>query len=261
MFHIESLQNPRVKNLVKLRQKSHRLKQQLFIIEGEREINEALQSKVSILEFYTCLSCAKITLKFAPSTQIFEVSESVFKKISYRENHDGHIAVARYYESPLSELSLSKKPLIIVLENLEKPGNLGALIRTAEAANIDAIICCHPSIDLFNPNVIRSSQGLIFHVPIITTDNPSCLAFLKENQITPYTTNTKASQTHWELPKDSPCALIFGSEKEGLSHFWLQNPSTESVTIPMWGKADSLNLSVAASILIYECRRPRTSKP
>ena len=260
MPYIESRQNPRIKNLVKLRNKSHRLKQQLFIIEGEREIKEALQSKVTVVEFYTCLSNGSITLKFEPSTEVFEVSESVFKKISYRENHDGHIAVARYYESQLTDLSLSKKPLILVLEDLEKPGNLGALIRTAEAAKVDAIICCQPHIDPFNPNVIRSSQGLIFHIPIITTDNPSCLTFLKKNLITPYVTNIKATQTHWELPKDSSLALILGSEKKGLSSFWLQNPHTKSVGIPMWGRADSLNLSVAASILIYECRRPRDLK-
>ena len=148
MNQIESRQNPRIKNLVKLRNKSHRIKQQLFIIEGKREINEALQSKVVILEFYTFLPATKHTLKLAPTTEILYVSEHVFKKISYRDNYDGHIAVARYYDTPFTKLSLSQKPLILVLENVEKPGNLGALIRTAEAAKIDAIICCQP----YNPN-------------------------------------------------------------------------------------------------------------
>lgn len=260
MNHIESRQNPRIKNLVKLRNKSHRIKQQLFIIEGKREINEALQSKVVILEFYTFLPATKHTIELAPTTEILYVSEHVFKKISYRDNYDGYIAVARYYDFPLTKLSLSQKPLILVLENVEKPGNLGALIRTAEAAKVDAIICCQPSIDPFNPNVIRSSQGLIFHIPIITTDNASCLAFLKKHRIVPYIASIGATKAHWELPKKSPCALILGSEKSGLSSFWLQNADTRSVSIQMWGKADSLNLAVAASILIYECRRPKNSE-
>jgi RNA methyltransferase, TrmH family len=260
---ITSLQNPRIKNVLKLQAKSReRRKQNLMVIEGLREISRAQQSGFVLREIfvYRGLSDAKLleeTITLLDTCQIFEISFLVFEKLAYREGSEGVIAIAETKYLNTSNLVLSERPLLLILESVEKPGNLGAVMRTADAAGIDAVIICDPLTDLFNPNTIRSSVGCIFSVPVLTDTSDHIQHWLKQKGIIAYAAalSTKAIPYH-QLDYTSPTAFIMGTESTGLSDSWLKYCKS-LVLIPMNGIADSLNVSVSAAILIYEAIRQR----
>lgn len=257
METISSLQNQKIKNVIRLSEKaSERNKQQLFTIEGWREITIAASSGISFEQIYICnelfgnkdtssIHCNNISL----------VTPDVFKKMAYREKSDGIIAVAKLTPSSLNHIKLSSNPLIIVIENVEKPGNLGAILRTADAANADAVIICDMHTDLYNPNVIRASIGTLFSVQIACSDNAAVLAWLKKNNIKPYAAALTANALYQNTNLAKPIAIVMGTEADGLSDFWLNN--AEQIKIPMKGKIDSLNVSTACAILTFEAMRQR----
>ncbi len=253
---ISSLQNPKVKNLVKLIEKSsERRSQNLIVVEGQRELGLAISAGMEIEQLYFCadLGANEHELK---ALQYFEVSREVFAKVAYREKSDGYIALLkpRYYA--LDTLVLSENPFIIILESLEKPGNLGAILRTADAANIDAVVICDPKTDIYNPNAIRSSVGCIFTVPIVVTTNEEVKNWLVKNNINHYSAALTARKIYTEIDFNLPSAIIMGTEATGLSDFWL-NDTNNQIKIPMEGKIDSLNVSISTAILTFEAKRQR----
>lgn len=254
--YISSLQNPKVKNLVKLIEKSSERKaQNLIVIEGLRELGLAISAGMEIYQLYFCPSIGA-NEKELKAQQYFEVSKEVFAKLAYRENSDGYIALLkpRYYT--LENLPLTKNPFIIILESVEKPGNLGAIMRTADAANIDAVIICDPRTDIYNPNAIRSSVGCIFTVPIVVSTNEEVKAWLDKKGINHYAAALTATKFYTDTNFKESSAVIMGTEATGLSDFWLNN-STSQIKIPMEGKIDSLNVSISTAVLTFEAKRQR----
>ncbi len=259
---INSKQNPKVKQLVKLRERKHRDTQEKFLIEGIREINAALDANVPICEYFICEDFIKskeaksLHLKISNSSiPIIELGPDVFEKCAYRENPDGIIAVSQKWEQSLDELTKEKQPIFLVLENIEKPGNLGAILRVSKGLGANAIICTENNIDFFNPNVIRASQGLVFSSNLISTNNEPLLTFLVENHFNISVTTPSAKETIWNSNLQAPLALVFGSENLGVSDFWLNANGIEKTKIPIKPNVDSLNLASAASIYLYEAVR------
>jgi TrmH family RNA methyltransferase len=258
---ITSLQNAAIKNIVKLAKSKERKEQQLFVIEGARELLLALAGGYIIDSVYVC------TQIFAKSKypdvvdsiardKIFTISPAVFEKIAYRENSDGIVAVAKPKSHGLADIKLSANPFVIVLESVEKPGNLGAILRTADAAAVDGVIVCDPQTDLYNPNVIRSSVGTLFTVQTAVCTSSEAVEWLQQNKITSYAAELQAAEFYQDVDFTYPSAIIMGTEAEGLSDFWLQN-AEKRIKIPMRGKIDSLNVSVSAAILTFEAMRQR----
>lgn len=262
---INSPQNPRIKNLVRLREGKHRRRQGQFIVEGLRELQRALQAGVPISEFYACepLWADPETLDLAeaidalPGVERFQVAEPAFRKASARENPDGVLAVAPMPVRTLDDLVLSPTPLLLIVEHVEKPGNLGTLMRTADAAGVDAVVVTDPVTDLYSPNSIRASQGAVFSVPSIVADNAAVRQWLAARSIQPVATTPDADALHWQVDLAGPTAILMGSEAQGLSPFWLDDPSVRRARIPMHGHADSLNVSAAAAIFLFEAVRQR----
>lgn len=257
MKHIEritSLQNERVKNLVKLQKSSERKKQNLILIEGWREIKQAIDKGFQIEAFY--LNEEKDKDVNLLSGKIYQLALPVFEKVAYRENTEGVIAVARPEFFSFDTLKLRENPLLIVLESVEKPGNLGAVLRTAEAAAVDAVIVCDPLTDIYNPNVIRSSLGCVFSVPIVACSNRDAIQYLKKKNIRTYAAELNASKRYDLSDYSQPAAIVLGTESTGLSEEWI-NAADEKIIIPMLGSHDSLNVSVSAAILTYEALRQR----
>ncbi len=265
---IVSKSNERIKTLVKLQDRRSREHFQKFIIEGLREVERALESKVKLLEIYFCPelfskneSVSTVQRAYNLGLQITEVTRDVFEKISFREGPDGILAVGLPYVLDFDQIALTQKPLILVIEAIEKPGNLGALIRTAEAAGVEAILMSDPVVDLFNPQVIRASQGLVFKLPIIVSENDKVLDFLLQNNIQILATTPHVKEPYWSVDMQGPTAILLGSEKSGLSEFWLeknaQNKKIVPITIPMLGSSDSLNVNAAATIVLFEAVRQR----
>ena len=262
MEKISSLQNPRIKNIQRLIAKSRERKEQnLFIIEGARELSLAQAGTYTFDSVYVCPELFATTdytkiLDTTNKKNIFELTPAIFEKIAYRGGSDGVIALAHTKTHSLSELQMSENPFIIVLEAVEKPGNLGAILRTADAAGVDAVIICDPLTDLYNPNVIRSSVGCIFTVTVAVTDNQSTFNFLKQAGITSFAAELQASQWYQETDFRHPSAIIMGTEADGLTSFWL-NQASARIKIPMRGAIDSLNVSVSTAILSFEAMRQR----
>lgn len=253
---ITSLQNPKVKNLVKLSEKSsERRSQNLIIVEGQREIQIAVDAGFNIEQLYFCESLGANQSQFI-SKSYFEISKEVFSKIAYRENSDGYIAVLQPNYFSLENLNLPQNPFIIILESVEKPGNLGAILRTADAANIDALIVCDPKTDIYNPNAIRSSIGCVFSVPLVTSTSQEVFEWLKNKRINSYAAALIATKEYTEINFKESSAIIMGTEATGLTPFWLEN-ADEQIKIPMLGKIDSLNVSTSTAILTFEALRQR----
>ncbi|MFH1583087.1 MAG: RNA methyltransferase [Candidatus Falkowbacteria bacterium] len=253
---IESLQNEKIKNIVKLREVGReRKKQGLFLIEGWREINLALKAGVEIESLYYSPDYIKQELAFNQE-KIIEVSKKVFDKISYRENPDGFLAVAKAKQKKLENIKLSPKPLIIVLEAVEKPGNLGAILRTADAIGADAVIINDIKTDIYNPNVIRASQGTVFTVPTVLSLIEETVKFFKNNKIKILATTPEAEKQYTEADYKAGCAIIMGAEDKGLSKKWLSS-ADEKIKIKMRGQIDSLNVSVSAAVVLFEAVRQR----
>lgn len=256
---ITSTQNPKIKSLLALDKPRERRKQQLFIIEGKREIQWAIEAGYKIGTVFYCeeiipekeLGDALINQRLA-----IPVTKEVFDKIAIRENSGGVIAVAEMRAHSINQIKLSKTPLILILESVEKPGNLGALLRTADAAAIDAVISCDPQTDFYNPNVIRSSVGCVFTKQIASATSEETIAWLKKNGISIFCTYLKASKPYHEVDYTNSCAIVMGTEATGLSDLWVAN-SNANIIIPMLGKIDSMNVSTSAAVVVFEAIRQR----
>jgi len=253
---ITSLQNPRIKHIVKLRDdKKQRLGDGLLLVEGYDEIELA---RAAGHNPQTILSAPEIATRQLsdPNTEILTVSRSVFEKISYRDNPDGWLGIFSIPHTSVDDLMLSDSPLVIVAESIEKPGNLGAILRTADAAQIDALLVCDPRVDIWNPNVVRASRGTVFSVPVIECENSAALKWIRSQKLRVLSATPAAESVYSDIDLREPIAIVVGTENEGLTDFWLENADMR-VKIPMFGKVNSLNVSVSTALIVYEALRQR----
>ncbi len=259
MKQITSIQNPFIKSLVLLQEKSKARKQSgIFLIEGKREIEIAMKGgyEVETILFLPALISVVEARKLSKSADLIEISKEVYQKLAYRDTTEGILALAKTKSLQLSDLKLSENPLILVAEAPEKPGNIGALLRTADAANLDAVIIANPKSDLYNPNIVRSSVGCLFTNQIATGTTDEIITFLKERKIAIYCATLQNSTSYHTQDYTTPTALVVGTEATGLTEEW-RKAATQNIIIPMQGEIDSMNVSVAAAILIFEAKRQR----
>lgn len=263
MKEITSVQNPYIKSLALLQEKSkERKKTGTFLIEGIREIELALKGgyELDTVLFLPEINPEEQIVKLVGNkTQLIEISKEVYQKLAYRDTTEGILAVAKSKSFSLADLKLPKNPLILVAEAPEKPGNIGAMLRTADAANLDAVIIANPKSDMYNPNIVRSSVGCIFTNQIAVGTTAEIIAFLKENKIDFYAATLQNSTSYHIQDYTNSTALVVGTEATGLSQEWRDN-ATQNIIIPMQGEIDSMNVSVAAAILIFEAKRQRNFK-
>ena len=255
---IVSPSNPRIKNVLKLKEKSSERKaQNLVVVEGAREIMMAIRNKFEIKTLFVCdvVNQKRHKELFSGISHLVRVSKEVFEKLAYRENSDGLLALVKPKHLRLSDLKLSSNPLLVILESVEKPGNLGAILSTADGAGADAVIVCDIKTDIYNPNIIRSSIGCVFSKQVVAASSEDVLKFLQEKKIKPYSAALSAKKNYADADFKIPCAIVFGTEAEGLSQQWLIEG--EQVKIPMLGKTDSLNVSASCAVLLYEAVRQR----
>lgn len=264
---ITSLQNPRLKRLVRLRERRERDEAGMFLIEGYREVRRALEKGVRPAELYFSPGWflgenepALIAQAEAAGAQVFELTKEAFAKVAYRERPDGLLAVAPQWKRTLADLEPvvgpERAPLLLVVEAIEKPGNLGTILRSADAAGVDALIVCDPVTDIFNPNVVRASTGVLFAVPVVVAGSAEVRAWLREKNIRAVATTPAATDIYSNTDLRGPLAIVMGSEQYGLSEFWLRE-SDARVRIPMAGQADSLNVAMATIITLFEAARQR----
>lgn len=259
---LTSPQNPKIKFVTELLNSKGRKKHNLFLAEGLREMQIALKSGFTPLqiffnsEFIKKKGLHSLSFFNLPKYNIFEVEKKLFSKIVYREDTEGITGIFKIRSLNLEKIKLSENPLIIILESVEKPGNLGAVLRTADAVNADAVIICDPIIDLYNPNVIRSSIGCIFSKQVVIADSQETIDWLKSKKISIFSAALTAKKFYHETDLTKPCAIAMGTEANGLSGIWLTQ-CTEQIKIPMLGKIDSLNVSNATAIIVFEAMRQR----
>lgn len=261
MEKITSIQNPKIKNLKKLEKASERKEQQLFLIEGLREVVLAHRAGYEVDTLFLCEEILKEDehyplAELSDVTKRYSLSREVYNTLAYRETTEGIIATVKPKSHLLQNLQLKKTPLILVIEAVEKPGNLGAMLRTCDAAGADAVIICDAKTDIYNPNVIRSSIGTVFTNPIAVAEKSEAIAFLKQQNINTFAAELGASKFHYQANYKTATAIVVGTEATGLSNEWI-NAATEKIKIPMLGKIDSLNVSVSAAILLFEAVRQR----
>ncbi|MBP5514161.1 MAG: RNA methyltransferase [Bacteroidaceae bacterium] len=257
---ISSSKNPKLRLLLDLQQKSaERRNHGLFVVEGQRELQHCIEAGYEVDTLFVCPSLYNINNVSLPECRTFELSKEVYDKVAYRGTTEGIIAEVKVRDNGLEQLARrlkSESPLIVVLESVEKPGNLGAVLRSADAAGVDAVIVCDPLTDLYNPNLIRSSIGALFTVPVATCTSEECIAFLKSNKIQILTAQLQDSELYYDTPMDGPTALVMGTESTGLTTQW-REAADAHIRIPMLGCLDSLNVSVSAAILMFEAVRQR----
>ena len=281
---ITSTQNSKIKGVVALLEKSKlRRSNGLFVVEGVRELSHCLKAGYSVKDIYflpdilsfsqvekilssqknRCNSSGskKESLGGKKEPQIYSVSKDVYAKMAYREGTEGVIAVIEVKNLSLKDIvfksaEANANPFILIVEKVEKPGNLGALLRTADACGVDAVIVCDPLTDLYNPNLIRSSLGGIFTQQVVACSNQEAYKWLKENNIAIFTAQLQDSEWYYNRDLIQPCAIVMGNEANGLTDFW-REVSNAKVKIPMLGELDSLNVSVSAAVLCYEVVRQR----
>lgn len=229
-----------------------------FLIEGKREIELALKGNYELetILYVPELVGESFNGNLYKSLNQIEITKEVYQKLAYRDTTEGILGIAKTKSLQLSDLQLSKNPLILVVEAIEKPGNLGAMLRTADAANIDAVIIANPKTDLYNPNIIRSSVGCLFTNQIVSSSSEEAIAFLKSKNINIFSATLQNSTSYYSQNFKSPTALVVGTEATGLSQIWRDN-ATQNIIIPMQGEIDSMNVSVAAAILLFEAKRQR----
>jgi RNA methyltransferase, TrmH family len=257
LIDITSLQNPRVKQIVKLRDdKKERQREGLMLVEGYDEISLAIEAGHGPRTLLTAPALARREISHIAAETI-TVSPAVFEKMSYRENPDGWLALFPIPRVSLDDLKLSDSPLIVVAESVEKPGNLGAILRTADAAGVDAVLVCDPRVDAYSPNVVRASRGAVFTVPVVETESDEALAWLTRHGIRILAATPAAEAEYTRQDLRGPLAVAVGTEDEGLSHFWMSKAALQ-VKIPMLGKVNSLNVSIATALIVYEALRQRT---
>lgn len=262
MEKITSVANPRIKNIKKLLTKAKERKEQnLFVFEGARELSLAsvggydIHSVYVVPKLFAKTDYPDVLDSFNPSI-IFEISDEIFSSLAYREDSDGLIVLARPQKNNLKDLSNIKNPFFIALESIEKPGNLGAILRTADAAAVDAVIVCNPTVDVYNANVIRSSVGCIFTVPVIVCTSQEAYDYFSLNNISIFAARLQTDLWYQDADYTIPSVIVMGTEAEGLSQFWIDN-NTQNIKIPMRGKIDSLNVSVSTAIITFEAMRQR----
>jgi TrmH family RNA methyltransferase len=260
---ITSAQNPFIKSLVLLQEKAKARKQSgTFLIEGIREIELAIKGNY---ELETILICPELTdlsnnlIIQKSNNPIIEISKEVYQKLAYRDTTEGIIAVAKTKSHQLSDLQLPENPLILVMESIEKPGNIGAMLRTCDAAKVDAVIIANPKTDLYNPNMVRSSVGCLFTNQIASASTEETIDFLLQNNIHFYSATLQNSTSYHTQNFTKPTALVVGTEATGLTEPWREK-ATQNIIIPMQGEIDSMNVSVAAAILLFEAKRQRDFK-
>ncbi|WP_179333085.1 TrmH family RNA methyltransferase [Winogradskyella costae] len=261
---ISSVQNSFIKQLVLLKEKSRqRKKSGQFLIEGKRELSLAIKGgyKIDTLLFYPELfSESEANALSQYEIECIEISKDVFQKLAHRDTTEGVIAVVNTKKHTLEDLKLtSKNPLILVAEAPEKPGNIGAILRTADAANVDAVIIANPKSDLYNPNIIRSSVGCVFTTEIAMASSEEAIAFLKKYNFNIFSAILQESEPYHSQNYTLPTAIVVGTEATGLTEEW-RAAATKNISIPMQGVIDSMNVSVAAGILIFEAKRQRDFK-
>lgn len=253
---ISSAQNPRVKAVVALQQKSaERRRTGLFVVEGRRELAHCIEMGLEMKEVFVCEEMGGWNCNNA-SANMTMVTKEVYEKMAYRGGTEGVMAVVKSPERRLEELTLRENPLIVVVERVEKPGNLGAILRSADAAGADAVVVCDPLTDLWNPNLIRSSIGAAFTVPCVACESKECIKFLKEHNIQILTAQLQDSAVYYDTDMKCGTAIVMGTEATGLTDTW-RLAADAHIRIPMLGKLDSLNVSVSAAILLYEAVRQR----
>ena len=263
---ITSLQNPKVKEVVLLQEKAReREKTGLFPVEGLREVSACIGAGFELDALFLCdeILQDKVPVSIAEE-KVYHVSSQVYSKMSYRETTEGILALAKARHTSLEELGKLLKnskevPLVIVAEAVEKPGNLGAILRTADACGATAVIFANPRTDLYNPNLVRASLGGVFTQTIVCCKSEAAIAFLKQHGIKIYTAQLQDSVPYYGTDMTGPCAIAMGSESDGISDIW-RLASDRKIMIPMLGRLDSLNVSVSAAILCYEALRQRTAK-
>lgn len=256
--YITSSANPKFKRLIALLQKSsERRESALFTVEGVREISHCIEAGYKPDCIFFCPDI--VSEETLPQCRHFALSAGLYAKAAYREGTEGAIGVFQAIEHPLSSLNLRDNPLIAVLESVEKPGNLGAVLRTCDAAGADALIICDPRTDLYNPNLIRASIGAVFTVPTAVCTTAQAITFLKSKGIRILTAQLQDSSLYYDCPMTKGTAIVMGTEATGLSDKWRQAADAH-IRIPMLGKLDSLNVSVSAAILLYEAVRQRNDR-
>ena len=228
----------------------------MILVEGFDELNLALACGFIPATLLTAPELATRPLA-VPYAETVTVSKAVFEKISYRDNPDGYLGLFPMPEQTLDKLSLSGNPLVIVAESVEKPGNLGAILRTADAAHVDAVLVCDPRVDVWNPNVIRASRGAVFAVPVVEAESSKALAWLRSRKMRVLAATPSAEEMYTQVNMKEPIAIAVGTEDAGLTDFWMEN-SDLRVKIPMAGKVNSLNVSIATALMTYEAVRQRT---
>ncbi len=258
---ISSLQNPKIKRAHKLRERGERNETGLFLIEGYRELRRAVDAGVTLQMLFTCSSfflgsneSALIADSHSQGAEILPCEPHVFEKLSYRDRPDGLIAIAVQMRTPLESLKLTTDPFFVIAESIEKPGNLGTILRSADAAGVDGVIVCDRCTDIYNPNVVRSSVGTLFTLPVIEASSTEAIQYLKAQGIQIIAATPSAQKNFTQAPLTGPIAIAVGTEQLGLSQTWMQAADL-TVRIPMHGVADSLNVATATTLLLYEVVR------
>ncbi|MEK0420313.1 MAG: hypothetical protein RLZZ161_164 [Bacteroidota bacterium] len=264
MKYISSLQNPAVKETLQLLEKSRLRKSKgLFVAEGLNELKMCLKAGYRFRKLFFCqddITAEELMAWFhplKPEVDLFEVSTEVMNKLAYRSGVKNAVAVVESQNVALPKVK-SNNPFYLIAESVEKPGNLGALLRSADASGTTAVILCDPAVDIYNPNVIRSSVGCVFTVPVMVMSPQETLAFLKDNGVAVYTTFMEKSVSIWKCDLTQSSAVVVGTESTGLSDFW--KSAGANVNIPMFGRVDSLNVSAAAALMMFEMARQRHGK-
>jgi len=253
---ITSAQNPRIKHVMALQQKSQlRRSEGLFVVEGRRELDHCLNAGYKVDTIFVCRELCPTPPDCLAQT-VVSVSAQVYEKMAYRGTTEGLIALIREEDLTLSDIVLPEQPLIVVLESVEKPGNLGAILRSADAAGATAVIVCDPLTDLNNPNLIRASIGARFTVPTVATTSAECIDWLRQHGISILTAQLQDSSPYYQTDMRCPTAIVMGTESTGLTQPW-REAATAHIRIPMLGRLDSLNVSVSAAILLFEAVRQR----
>lgn len=262
---ITSAQNPKIRLLLDLQEKSRtRRENGLFVVEGRREIRHCIESGFKVRTVFCCpdiisgKELGEIAGECGDRTAVISVSAGVYDRIACRKGTEGIVAEVEMKPARLEDLRLRENPLVVVLESVEKPGNLGAVLRSADAADADAVIICDPLTDIYNPNLIRASIGAVFTVPVAAASSEDTVKWLKTNNIKILTAQLQDSEWYYDTDMTCGTALVMGTEAEGLTDIWRRNADAH-IKIPMLGKLDSLNVSVSAAILMFEAVRQRNA--
>ena len=260
MDKLTSAQNPKIKQLVRLKDRKERDETTLFLIEGYREIKRAADGNVHFHSLYICpeffLGENEDALINQIDCDLFELPKHLFEKISYRDRPDGLVAIAHQMQLGLKDLKVNKTSLFVVAESIEKPGNLGTILRSADAVGAEGVIVCDRCTDIYNPNVVRASVGTLFTIPVIEAKGPDAYTWLKNHNVQVVAATPSALLEYTEADLSGPLAIVVGTEQLGLTDLWMKAADIQ-VKIPMKGVADSLNVATATTLLLYEALRQR----